>query len=79
MASRMTCLPRRIIEFDLRGAIVGVALRGHPCDEFNEMGGHGGPPLQVLPRIKFTMRGATPSSESGEGDGDVVEAARGKR
>jgi hypothetical protein len=25
-----------------------VALRGHPFDEFNEMGGHGGPPLQLL-------------------------------
>jgi hypothetical protein len=31
--SKMTFLPRRIIEFDSVEATVGVALRGHPLDE----------------------------------------------
>src|SRR5215217_6355721 len=39
--------------FDPEIATVGAALRGRPSVGPSDWGGHGGPPLQLLPRIVY--------------------------
>jgi len=40
------------MEFDIGTTTVGAALRGRPCVG-SQTGGHGGPPLQLFPRLAY--------------------------